>query len=282
MAPCSGVVEGNWGTEWCDCRKKLGIHDLKKYPLMPAPNAGQEPTARPLSTSEAGSWMRDLLSVDVANKQIRFSSHSLKATCLSYAAKRGCSFEDRLSLGYHSHQLKMALVYSRDGASRPLRVLECMLKEIRKKRFNPNDTRSGRLSGLPSMNLEDFTTHVAETGDNKQTGQTIVVDEHNDDVKLEPYDSGDFPVSDHATTGSDTETDVETTVRPKVSYRDVTAPEGTVMFQHCKWKTLHLMKSENRVVFLCGRKTSHMYKAAQTRHAFDTPKCRQCFHAKLD
>jgi len=42
------------------------------------------------------------------------------------------------------------------------------------------------------------------------------------------------------------------------------------------------MKAENRVVFLCGRKTGSMYKVAQMRHAFDTPKCRQCFHAKLD
>ena len=60
-------------------------------------------------------------------------------TCLSFAAKRGCSFEDRLSLGYHTHSLKMALVYSRDGASRPLRVLESVLKEIRLKAFDPNE-----------------------------------------------------------------------------------------------------------------------------------------------
>ena len=24
VAPCVGVVEGNWGEEWCNCRKKLG------------------------------------------------------------------------------------------------------------------------------------------------------------------------------------------------------------------------------------------------------------------
>ena len=206
----------------------------------------------------------------------------MKATCLSYAAKRGCSFEDRLSLGYHSHNLKMALVYSRDGASRPLRVLECMLKEIREKVFNPNDTRSGRLSGLPSLNVEDFSMHVVDPRNSDAADQTVVVDEQPNAVKLEHDENVEFLGSDHATTGSDTESDVETTVRPKVSYRDITAPEGTVMHQHCKWKTLHLMKSENRVVFLCGRKTSHMYKVAQTRHAFDTPKCRQCFHAKLD
>ena len=67
-----------------------------------------------------------------------------------------------------------------------------------------------------------------------------------------------------------------------MSYRDIEASEGTVLHQHIKLKTLHLMKVDNRVVFLCGRKTSGMYMLAQKRHAFDTPKCRQCFRAKLD
>ena len=282
VAPCLGVVEGNWGAQWCACRRQLGIHDLKSFPLMPAPDAQQSPTERPLSSSEAGSWMRALLSVDGTNKQIRFSSHSLKATCLSYAAKRGCSFEDRLSLGYHTHSLKMALVYSRDGASRPLRVLECMLKEIRDKLFNPNDTRSGRLSSLPNLDGG----RPAETLQDPVGSAERVSHEHSrdlaDEVKTEIQDVDEIVLSDHATTGSETESDVETTVRPKVSYRDIVAPEGTVLHQHCKWKTLHLMKTENRVVFLCGRKTSNMYKVTQTRHAFDTPKCRQCFRAKLD
>ena len=102
------------------------------------------------------------------------------------------------------------------------------------------------------------------------------------DVKTNVQDDGEAVLSDHATTGSDTETDVETTVRPKVSYRDIVAPEGTYLHQHKKWKTLHLMKLDNRVVFLCGRKTNSMYIVTQTRHRFDTPKCRQCFGAKLD
>ena len=39
----------------------------------------------------------------------------------------------------------MALCYSRDGAARPLRVLEQFLREVREKIFNMDDTRSGRL-----------------------------------------------------------------------------------------------------------------------------------------
>jgi hypothetical protein len=281
VAPCEGVTEGNWGAELCRVRRELGIHELSEFPLMPSPNAQREATVRPLSTSEAGSWMRDLLQVDNADKSQRFSSHSLKATCLSFAAKRGCSFEDRLSLGYHTHSLKMALVYSRDGASRPLRVLETLLREIRLKRFDPNDTRSGRLSQLQKLEADAKSEIVEDVGNSFE-----VVSQANSESFLPVSEAGDsgenLDVSDHATTGSETESDVETTVMPRVSYKDIKAPEGTVLHQHVKWKTLHLMKSENRVVFLCGRKTGHMYGVTEGRHPFDTPKCRQCFRAKLD
>ena len=39
----------------------------------------------------------------------------------------------------------MALTYSRDAASRPIRVLERMLAEIRSGTFEPDASRSGRL-----------------------------------------------------------------------------------------------------------------------------------------
>ena len=244
---------------------------------MPAPNSAQEPTERPLSSTEAGSWMRALLKVDCTNKTVRYSSHSLKATCLSYAAKRGLSFEDRLSFGYHTQSLKMALMYSRDGASRPLRVLDGLLKEIRNRHFNPNDTRSGRLSEVGA--------DVSQVSDSIGSFEAVSPVEACEpgDVKPDANPSDDVDtVSDHATTGSDTDSDEETVVRPKVSYRDIEAPSGTYLHQHVKLKTLHLMKTDNRVVFLCGRRTGNMYRVAESRHPFDTPKCGQCFRAKLD
>ena len=282
VAPCIGVVDGNWGHEWCRCRKQLGIDSLSDFPLMPAPNAEQEPTVRPLSSSEAGSWMRDLLQIDPMNKQVKITSHSLKATCLSFAAKRGCTFEDRLILGYHTHSLKMALVYSRDGASRPLRVLESILKEIRLGAFCPNDTRSGRLRNLQGLGTEVFAVNTADSLGSFEAVSPVNSESVREEQQVAPADVEEHVPSDHATTGSETESAVETTVRARISFKDIEAPEGTVLHQHVKWKTLHLMKLENRVVFLCGRKTGSTYRIAEKRHAFDTPKCRQCFRAKLD
>ena len=39
----------------------------------------------------------------------------------------------------------MALTYSRDGASRPLAVLISVIEEIRRGKYNPDETRSRRL-----------------------------------------------------------------------------------------------------------------------------------------
>ena len=78
-------------------------------------------------------------------KDRRVSSHSMKATVLSYAAKRGISVPDRLQLGYHTSQFQMSLVYSRDGAAAGLIILASLLKEIREGRFRPDETRSGRI-----------------------------------------------------------------------------------------------------------------------------------------
>ena len=66
------------------------------------------------------------------------------------------------------------------------------------------------------------------------------------EFRTEAHEVEEAVVSDHATTGSETESEVET--------------------------TLHQ----------CGRKASSMYTVTQTPHRFDTPKCRQCFAAKLD
>ena len=143
-APSFGVTDDNWGFQWMHARRVLQIDDLIKYPLMPAPDSVLEPTRRPLTTQEAQMWMHELLG-DSMNKAAKITSHSCKCTCLSYLAKRGTSCEDRLILGYHANFMKMALVYSRDSAARPMALLKHVLDEIKRGVFDPDCTRSGRL-----------------------------------------------------------------------------------------------------------------------------------------
>ena len=175
-APSFGVTDDNWGFQWTHARRVLKIDDLSKFPLMPAPDSMLEPTRRPLTTQEAKLWMHELLGEHVS-KTAKVTSHSCKCTCLSFWAKRGASFEDRLILGYHANSMKMALVYSRDSAARPLALLSHVLSEIKQGTFDPDCTRSGRLKAnavpLDQVEAFSFNPSVQQLQSSKITEQNV-------------------------------------------------------------------------------------------------------------
>ena len=123
-APAHGVVDSDWIGCWMDARASVGIQEV--HPPMPAPSVEGKPTVRPLGTDECGSWLRLLLQLNpvASQNEVRITSHSCKCTILSYAAKRGLPHEERLVLGHHAHQGRMADVYARDAEARPMRMME--------------------------------------------------------------------------------------------------------------------------------------------------------------
>ena len=262
VAPCVGITNRNWGQVWLAVRKQLGIESLSDWPLMPSPDGAGCPTVRPLSTAEAGNWLRMLLidgKFDISNCKI--SSHTLKCTFLSYCAKRGISLEDRRILGYHSEGNRVPLRYSRDSASRPLAVLENMIAEIYQDKFRPDCTRSGRLV----ERAEKGSLQVKVENDFQ-----IISDE--DEVVEE---------SDYATTSSD-ESESESLVpvkEPRLFWNKHVAPEGTCLWQHKKLKTLHLANIGYKRVFICNRPINDNYNECSEFHRYDTPKCKCCFNS---
>ena len=157
----------------------LGLSLPPDGPLFPAPAADGSATVRSLDTDEAGRWLRTLLFGSPALLgERRVSSHSFKATMLSYAAKRGVSVDVRLMLGYHSTPHRMALVYARDPAARTILVLEELLSEIRDKKFLPDATRGGRIV--------------------KSRPATVLIEikeEDSEEARDVPADGSSFPVS---------------------------------------------------------------------------------------
>lgn len=118
-----GFSGHNWIGTWVNVLNELGCEPLVSRPgkcLMPAPGEDDTPCKRPLDCSEVGTWLRLLLGESAkrfeSNRLI--SSHSLKATLLSMAAKRGLSHEDRLAMGHHAHPFKMADVYAREASNK--------------------------------------------------------------------------------------------------------------------------------------------------------------------
>jgi len=97
VAPSFGVDPKPWTDRWLQLRKELKIQPPPKHPIMPAPDQWGDLTDRPLETSEAGAWLRKVLFGYKSNLvDRRVSTHSLKTTFLSFAAKRGISVPERL------------------------------------------------------------------------------------------------------------------------------------------------------------------------------------------
>ena len=146
VAPSIGVDNNNWSMTWIAVRKMVGLSFDEEARVMPAPRPDGSAGTRPLETQEAAAWLRLLVqgSSEISSER-RISSHSMKATILSYAAKRGMDIHLRMQLGYHSSPYKMGLTYSRDGAAASVMAMEQLLGEIRAGYFDPDDTRSGRI-----------------------------------------------------------------------------------------------------------------------------------------
>jgi len=145
IGPGAGIKDGCWFSEFLKVRELLGATYQDGYPTMPAPDKSGHPTVRALSSGEAGAWLRHLLP---DREGLRTTSHSLKSTLLSFAAKRGISQLDRLALGGHAHrETAMSDVYARDALARPLRLLAGMIAEIRSGTFVPDASRAARFPG---------------------------------------------------------------------------------------------------------------------------------------
>ena len=221
----------------------------------------------------------------------RITSHSCKCTCLSYLAKRGASFEDRLVLGYHANKLRMAMTYSRDSAARPLALLSRVLGEIRDGIFEPDNTRSGRLKpgakplesdliGLPpngeSVHVcsEPATVEeVSDLGEHDKSAQSVQM------VDIES--AGQPEVDGHLTTDSSDSSDNDmASWAPVVGHYHVEIPDDKQLWLNVHTKMYHLSHNDHERVLLCSRRISANFKRHTGPVRFDAAKCRQCFRLR--
>ena len=264
VAPALGIVETPWAGRWKEIIKCLNISLPPEGCIMPAPDQFGNPCSRPLESCEAGAWLRKLLrGTREVDQNERISSHSCKATILSFAAKRGVAVPDRLQLGYHTGQFRMSMVYSRDGASASLLVLERLLGEIRQRTFLPDVTRSGRI-------VERKPAESVEVPSNSQVKSELeVVDIVSSDDESASSDS------DESTSSSSD--GIEEEVKQPARFAPPVAPPGYVMYQHRKFRTLHLMPAHREKVFMCGRTKGPLHSSDGLNPRYDTPICYRCF-----
>ena len=267
VSPVKGVNGKDWASGWIKLRESLGIQFPPQGLVMPAPNKLGEPSQRPLDTGECGGWLRRLLELDMATGSEvdrRVSSHSLKCTMLSYAAKRGISVPDRLMLGYHSSNMHMAMVYSRDGAAASLLLLERLIDEIVKGTFKPDSTRSGRI----------VESQVQEPGPQSVSVKAeIVISSEEELVEDENHESS----SDSTSSSNSSDDDLPQDHRLNKVFAPPEPPSGFARWQHSKLKTVHLVEEGYTRVFVCGRNIGSFHHRVEANPRFDSPVCWACF-----
>ena len=194
----------------------------------------------------------------------RVSSHSLKCTMLSFAAKRGLPVPDRLMLGYHSSNMHMAMVYSRDGAAASLLLLERLISEIVKGTFKPDSTRSGRIVELPKDVSEPQSSQVKE--------EIVISSEE------ELVEDGANSSSSESTSSSDSSSDdIPRDHKLNQVFAPPEPPAGFTRWQHSKLKTVHLVEEGYTRVFVCGRNIDSFHHPVDANPRFDSPICWACF-----
>eukprot|EP00435_Cladocopium_sp_Y103_P004853 s3129_g1.t1 len=239
---------------------------------LPAPNSAGEATIRPLSTKEFSVWIRMILSkAELLGPEARLSSHSCKATLLSFLAKYGASVPDREILGGHTSRFKSVITYSRDSVASPLRTLCSMSQMIRDGTFRPDCTRSGYFVSVAkqeTITIEDSVEPLA------------VPCEEVDQTQCElDTAAGDRDLC--SDTSSDSEEETATYSHAARLVQAPKAPAGTQLRQHPKSKSLkmlHLLRDEDRNLLMCGRTIAEVYKPPIALR-WDTPCCGRCWRA---
>ena len=159
----NGLQRPAWGLRWLKVREQLGLENASC--LMPAVTGAGTFLDRAMTAAEGTLWLREILYVQGVPENLElYSSHSLKATALSWTAK-SCTmtYEERLTQGHRcSPKHGMALLYSRDALAEILTKVARVVRAIQKGDFEPDLPRAERVARALCEDPKKF-QHLPET-----------------------------------------------------------------------------------------------------------------------
>ena len=243
-----------WGLEWIAQRQAQG---LGLRPSLPAfSEIDQTWLERPMSTGECTLYLKELLASSgfLGSELDELTSHSLKTTVLSWAAKSGqVSLADRRLLGHHvDSSVKSPLTYARDESARLMLRVHSLVKEIRGGRFRPDASRVWRLAMMIRAEAGEGLVEV------EQSEPPMVAESDSDE---DDFDHQDM----QAMSGC--------MARPEPP----TAAEAALMGDcrmHVFSRVVHVLNGRK---FHCGRLVSRNFGPVDANVALcDLPMCAQC------
>jgi hypothetical protein len=197
VAPAVGLSLKSWAQEWQRVMNVLGIDCSAKPfgPLCKAMDASGVFNSRPLSSKEASDLLVNFLEAKGAAAGDKTTSHSLKATLLAWAARRGVAENDRVVLGHHSLRSDSLATYSRDLLGAATRTLCGLIAEVKLGAFDPDGARSGWLlqqaGAAIGAGLDENQAYWAEAigPDVEKEGTFLISDES--EVADQPWEEED-------------------------------------------------------------------------------------------
>lgn len=155
-----GLCEEPWSTSWLNSRVVCKVGTLPQRVAMPSwSDSLCKFLDVPMSSTEATIWLHEILErCHYSERQVSvLSSHSLKTTLLSWAAKSGMFTRgQRRLLGHHyDPEDRSMLVYSRDAYTSLAVSVRLMLDRIISGRFNPDLPRVQRVAMAVEEAAED-------------------------------------------------------------------------------------------------------------------------------
>lgn len=267
-APVLLTTPTPWMMKWVELRKELGLPEFAEHkPALPQVLVNGKLGSMPLDAGEASMWLRRILAIydrPIVNQRV--SSHSLKRTLLSWAAKFGIDRLDRSILGYHVVPgMSSMLHYSRDEQSVPLRKLCEMLLSVRLGEFRPDHTRSGYFAAKSQrLNL-----------DVERSKKQHVLAEGTQEEAVSSSSSSESSEADDPNELSDNDALVVNDEPPNARAPAKDASDNFVL--HKRWMTLHCLKAGDCTLTSCGRFVDASYVTLTGHPAFQYHKCMVCF-----
>ena len=263
IAPVWGLSGPPWALTWRKVAEtaQLELGETFRGPVLPAPNASGSWTNRSATSREATNWLLELLrghSQDLTN----VSSHSLKATTLSWLAKAGSDPHHRTILGHHSSRKGSLEVYSRDLLAAPLRTLEDILRQIRVGSLHPDLTRSGHIQPPSKPDCREEQPQANEKRDDRSSSSSSSTTSSSSSDEASGEES--CPEEKWPALG-----DADPEVRQS-KWDDFT------MYQHRLSKIVHAEADSETRVFKCGLKSTPDHEIVQSTSFLENRKCKRC------
>ena len=276
LAPCV-ALETPWVQPWLESRRSVGLPvkgAIDKGSLIPLFDELGSPIGHAMSSQQITKWLRETLG-GAFPESSRLSSHSLKATGLTWAASAGVALDTRRLLAHHVHDsARSTETYSRDVLAPAARIFEEVLLAIRDGGFVPDNPRGSQLASkhrVLALSAEDPVVPSgvlrADSGSNAAPAASVSPRTSEEPAKMSDTEDS---ASDRLSEGEipdDPPLPATRVRRPAVAC----LPSWCVCYMHVVSGCLHVQGVESTERLLCGRTMSEVGRLGAGRGASPLP-----------